>query len=88
MQLKAGADQHIGWAFGLGLERWSMILNDINDIRIFWSTDSGFLSQFKYDDPKCVKNVKYKVNRDFFVIIFTQMSHQWKMILKCKNFYI
>lgn len=56
----AGADQHIGWAFGLGLERWAMILNDINDIRIFWSTDSGFLSQFKYDDPKCIKNVKYK----------------------------
>lgn len=56
----AGADKHIGWAFGLGLERWSMILNDINDIRIFWSTDSGFLSQFKYEDPKLVKNVKYK----------------------------
>lgn len=56
----AGADQHIGWAFGLGLERWAMILNDINDIRIFWSTDSGFLSQFKYDDPKFIKNVRYK----------------------------
>ena len=25
----AGADQHNGQAFGLGLERWAMILNDI-----------------------------------------------------------
>lgn len=39
-----------------------MILNDIDDIRIFWSTDSGFLSQFKYEDPKFIKNIKYKVN--------------------------
>ena len=59
----AGADQHIGWAFGLGLERWSMILNDIPDIRIFWSTDTGVLNQFKYEDPKFSKVVKYKVIR-------------------------
>eukprot|EP01025_Chloroclados_australasicus_P031568 TRINITY_DN318_c0_g1_i1.p1 TRINITY_DN318_c0_g1~~TRINITY_DN318_c0_g1_i1.p1 ORF type:complete len:419 (+),score=43.41 TRINITY_DN318_c0_g1_i1:67-1323(+) len=35
------------WAFGLGLERWAMILFDIPDIRLFWSNDERFLSQFK-----------------------------------------
>ena len=37
----------MGWAFGLGLERISMILNSIPDIRLFWSTDPRFLSQFQ-----------------------------------------
>lgn len=58
----AGAKNHIAWAFGLGLERWAMILYDIPDIRVFWSTDDGFLSQFKYDDPTHTKIVKYKVS--------------------------
>jgi phenylalanyl-tRNA synthetase alpha chain len=29
--------QEVGWAFGLGLERWAMKLFDIPDIRLFWS---------------------------------------------------
>lgn len=35
------------WAFGLGLERLAMVMFDIPDIRLFWSTDKRFLSQFK-----------------------------------------
>lgn len=27
----------VGWAFGLGLERWAMRLFEIPDIRLFWS---------------------------------------------------
>ena len=27
----------VGWAFGLGLERWAMKLFEIPDIRLFWS---------------------------------------------------
>lgn len=36
----------MGWAFGLGLERIAMILYSIPDIRLFWSEDPRFLSQF------------------------------------------
>jgi len=54
----AGVNDKIGWAFGLGLERWAMKLYSIPDIRLFWSQDSGFLSQFKFDDAE--KKVTYK----------------------------
>jgi phenylalanyl-tRNA synthetase alpha chain len=57
---KAGADHKAGWAFGLGLERLAMKLYGIPDIRLFWSRDSGFLSQFAADDPKA--NIVFKVN--------------------------
>jgi phenylalanyl-tRNA synthetase alpha chain len=35
------------WAFGLGLERLAMILFDIPDIRLFWTSDPRFSQQFK-----------------------------------------
>ncbi|GLG99694.1 Probable phenylalanine--tRNA ligase, mitochondrial [Gryllus bimaculatus] len=54
----AGAVNHIGWAFGLGLERLAMHLYEIPDIRLFWSEDLGFLSQFNVEDPRTP--IKYK----------------------------
>jgi hypothetical protein len=72
----AGAQDFVGWAFGLGLERWAMILYDIPDIRLFWTNDTGFLNQFKFEDSS--KIIKYKVfsfefccgllNSSFFVL--------------------
>lgn len=52
---KAGVMNSIGFAFGLGLERLAMILFDVPDIRLFWSKDSGFLSQFSEDSGKIQK---------------------------------
>lgn len=36
----------IGWAFGIGLDRIAMLLFDIPDIRLFWTLDPRFTSQF------------------------------------------
>ncbi|KAI0673001.1 phenylalanyl-tRNA synthetase [Trametes maxima] len=66
---RARVPDSISWAFGLGLERIAMILFSIPDIRLFWSQDPRFLSQFsagqistfkpysKY--PACYKDVSF-----------------------------
>ena len=48
--INAGVPDKIGWAFGIGLERVAMLLYSIPDIRLFWSQDDRFLSQFSEDD--------------------------------------
>jgi phenylalanyl-tRNA synthetase alpha chain len=65
----SGVPDRIAWAFGLGLERIAMLLFNIPDIRLFWSRDPRFLSQFtagkitrfesfsKY--PACYKDVAF-----------------------------
>jgi phenylalanyl-tRNA synthetase alpha chain len=35
-----------GWAFGMGIERLTMILYGINDIRLFYENDTRLLRQF------------------------------------------
>ncbi|CAJ0585393.1 unnamed protein product, partial [Mesorhabditis spiculigera] len=54
----AGITDKAGWAFGIGLERIAMVLYGIPDIRLFWSRDSGFLSQFSGKAPE--DTVKYQ----------------------------
>lgn len=44
--VKAGVPSQLGWAFGIGLERIALLLFRIPDIRLFWSRDERFLSQF------------------------------------------
>lgn len=47
----ASMSHRIGWAFGIGLERIAMLLYSIPDIRLFWSKDERFLSQFSEKKP-------------------------------------
>lgn len=42
----SGRSDRRGWAFGLGLERLAMILFQIPDIRLFWTDDARFHTQF------------------------------------------
>ena len=68
--------KEVGWAFGLGLERWAMKLFNIDDIRQFWSTDPRFINQFKPNQitkfkpyskyPTCYKDVTFWLNDDKF----------------------
>ncbi|KAH8873198.1 putative phenylalanine--tRNA ligase, mitochondrial [Schistosoma japonicum] len=55
---RSGIPNKVGYAFGLGLERWAMQLYEIPDIRLFWSNDEGFLNQFITDDIH--SSIKYK----------------------------
>lgn len=34
----------IAWASGCGLERFALLLFEINDIRLFWSEDERFIN--------------------------------------------
>jgi len=64
-----GRDDQVGWAFGLGLERLAMVLFSIPDIRLFWSKDERFHSQFATGEivtfesyskyPPCLKDISF-----------------------------
>lgn len=44
--INANVPSKLGWAFGIGIDRIAMLLFKIPDIRLFWSKDQRFLSQF------------------------------------------
>ena len=39
-------EQYSGFAFGMGVERLTMLKYAINDIRLFFNNDTRFLKQF------------------------------------------
>ncbi|KAL6561850.1 hypothetical protein OROGR_002857 [Orobanche gracilis] len=73
---RSGRADNVAWAFGLGLERLAMVLFDIPDIRLFWTADERFTSQFskgrlgikfkpfsKY--PPCYKDMSFWISDTF-----------------------
>jgi len=84
--LNAGRDEEtFGWAFGLGLERWAMKVFEIPDIRLFWTQDERFTTQFSAEKgfskftpyskyPVCYKDISFWVpeffaENDFFEVV-------------------
>ncbi|EPY50016.1 phenylalanyl-tRNA synthetase [Schizosaccharomyces cryophilus OY26] len=72
---QAGIQNHVGWAFGIGLERLAMILYSIPDIRLFWTTDDRFHKQFTPNEittfqpyskyPLCYKDISFWIDESF-----------------------
>eukprot|EP00924_Labyrinthula_sp_SR-Ha-C_P001219 augustus_masked-scaffold_7-processed-gene-17.43-mRNA-1 protein AED:0.13 eAED:0.13 QI:0/-1/0/1/-1/1/1/0/391 len=61
----SGKSNSIGWAFGIGLERLAMILFNIPDVRLFWSQDERFLSQFRNLEGKAADEVRSATFKPF-----------------------
>jgi len=70
-----GLNNQKAWAFGLGVERLAMVMFDIPDIRLFWSTDRRFLDQFRTGEitkfkpyskyEVCYKDISFFLSREF-----------------------
>jgi len=79
-----GLEHRRGWAFGLGLERLAMVLFAIPDIRLFWTDDVRFSSQFKPGQlttftpyskyPPCFKDISFWLPEDFEPNDFFELS--------------
>jgi len=80
-----GIEGSIGWAFGIGLERLAMILYQIPDIRLFWTEDERFHSQFKNGDaifvpyskhPPVFKDISFWVGETYHENQFYELARE------------
>ena len=81
---KIGMKGKKAWAFGVGVERLAMILFKIPDIRLFWSKDERFLSQFKNGEettfkayskyPGIIRDLSMWIDKDFIENDFFEIT--------------
>ena len=45
--VKVDNEKYTGFAFGLGVERMTMLRYGVNDLRLFFENDLKFLAQFR-----------------------------------------
>ncbi len=45
-QVAIDSERYIGFAFGMGVERLTMLRYGVNDLRLFFENDVRFLKQF------------------------------------------
>jgi phenylalanyl-tRNA synthetase alpha chain len=45
--VRIDAERHQGFAFGMGLDRLTMLRYRVNDLRLFFENDLRFLKQFQ-----------------------------------------
>lgn len=72
-----------GWAFGIGIDRLTMLLYEIPDIRLLWSNDTRFINQFKKNEiikfqpfsnfPSIEKDVSFFLNEHFVEEVFFEI---------------
>ena len=85
--IAAGASHKVGWAFGLGLERLAMKLYGVPDIRLFWSDDTGFLSQFRVKNPDAP--IVYKVpGQKSRLVLYTQQTVWYFYLFQFHNYFL
>lgn len=81
-----GLDGEEGWAFGIGLDRLAMVLFEIPDIRLLWSEDERFTSQFKRgrinkfvpfsNQPSCYKDISFWISDKFTETKFCELIRE------------
>lgn len=69
-------EKYNGWAFGFGVDRLTMALKGVSDIRIFWSQDQRITSQWgnfePYKEvsnyPPVFKDITFLVDKSKFIV--------------------
>ncbi len=86
-------EKYNGWAFGFGIERLTMAVKHIPDIRIFWSDDSRITNQWwnlnPYKEvsnfPPVYKDISFLTSKDKFIKDEEKSIKEWWIELETRS---